>query len=115
MKCQYAGCTGTIDEGFCDACGRPPAGAGSQISATTGTAYASTGPISSGTTGQIMSSRSSSSRSRSAGARSTTSRRRAGLGAGLLELPQLPTVDPLQSVLSDPRVPERRRVCPALV
>jgi len=115
MKCQYAGCTGTIDEGFCDACGRPPAGAGSQISATTGTAYASTGPISSGTTGQIMSSRSSSSRSRSARARSTTSRRRAGLGAGLLELPQLPTVDPLQSVLSDPRVPERRRVCPALV
>jgi serine/threonine-protein kinase PknG len=33
----------------------------------------------------------------------------------LLELPPLPAVDPLESVLTDPRVPERRRVCPALV
>jgi serine/threonine-protein kinase PknG len=62
-----------------------------------------------------MSSRSSSSRSRSARARSTTSRRRAGLGAGLLELPPVPAVDPLESVLADPRVPERKRICPALV
>ena len=118
MKCQYPGCDGAIDDGFCDACGRPPAGAGSQISADTGSVYSapgSTGQRAGGTSGQIMSSRSSSSRSRSARARGTTSRRRAGLGAGLLELPSQPPVDPLESVLTDPRVPERRRVCPALI
>ena len=118
MKCQYPGCEGAIDDGFCDACGRPPAGAGSQISADTGSLYSapgSTGQRAGGTSGQIMSSRSSSSRSRSARARGTTSRRRAGLGAGLLELPSQPSVDPLESVLTDPRVPERRRVCPALI
>jgi serine/threonine-protein kinase PknG len=37
------------------------------------------------------------------------------LGAGLLELPRLPSSDPLASILADPRVPERKRFCPALV
>ncbi|HYW87017.1 MAG TPA: tetratricopeptide repeat protein [Chloroflexota bacterium] len=113
MKCQYTSCTGTLDDGFCDVCGRPPAGAGTHITASTGSDYNSS--TSGSTNGQNMSSRGSSSRSRSAHARSTTSRRRAGLGAGLLELPPLPPVDPLQAVLADPRVPERKRVCPALV
>src|SRR5579871_4440371 len=117
MKCQFAGCNGIIDDGFCDACGRSPAGTGSHITGNTGNEYealGSTGQRGS-TNGQLMSSRSSSSRSRSARARGTTSRRRAGLGAGLLELPPLAPVDPLESVLTDPRVPERRRVCPAVV
>jgi serine/threonine-protein kinase PknG len=113
MKCQHTSCTGTIDDGFCDVCGRPPADAGSHITANTGSDYNSSTTGSTG--GQIMSSRGSTSRSRSAQARSTTSRRRAGLGAGLLELPPVPPVDPLEAVLADPRVPERKRVCPALV
>src|SRR5262249_33610633 len=115
MRCQYAGCSGAIDDGFCDVCGRPPAGAGSHITADTGSTYTAnrgTSGSSSSTSGQLMSSRSSRSRSRTARTRGTSTRRRAGLGAGLLELPAVPALDPLQAILPDQRVPERKRFCP---
>ena len=36
---------------------------------------------------------------------------RGGLGAGLVEVPPVPALDPAAAVLADPRVPESRRFC----
>jgi serine/threonine-protein kinase PknG len=103
MKCQHPGCSGTIEDGFCDVCGRAPA--------TASAAHVSSASLATGTsTG--TSSRSHRTSPTNVG---TTSRRRAGLGAGMVDLPAVPAFDPLQAVLADPKVPERRRLCPALV
>ncbi len=118
MNCQRSGCGGTIVDGYCDTCGRAPvaAGAGAGASAKTGggtgavsaSARASaplSGRASYGTTG---SGRTGSTGSRR-GSRGTTRR---SLGAGLINLEPLPTIDPLQSLLADPVVPESKRFCP---
>ncbi len=44
---------------------------------------------------------------------SSTRLRGARLGAGLTTVPPTPSTDPLQAVMSDPRVPEEKRFCPA--
>lgn len=36
---------------------------------------------------------------------------RTRLGAGLVEIPEIPAIDPAQAVMSDPLVPEKRRFC----
>ena len=50
---------------------------------------------------------------RAAGARASGSGRssRGRLGAGLVEVPPVPALDPATAVLADPRVPENRRFC----
>jgi len=44
---------------------------------------------------------------------SSTRLRRARLGAGLTTVPPAPVEDPLQAVMADPQVPERKRFCAA--
>lgn len=44
---------------------------------------------------------------------SSTRLRRARLGAGLTHVPPAPVADPLQAVMADPQVPERKRFCAA--
>lgn len=44
---------------------------------------------------------------------SSTRLRRARLGAGLTSVPPAPVADPLQAVMADPQVPERKRFCAA--
>ena len=44
---------------------------------------------------------------------SSTRLRRARLGAGLTTVPPAPVDDPLQAVMTDPQVPERKRFCAA--
>ena len=90
MTCTQPGCGGTIQDGYCDTCGL--AAAGSESSA-------SSGPLSG--------SRGSRSRSRRTSGRSARGR----LGAGLVEIPPVPSRDPASAVLADPRVPENRRYC----
>jgi serine/threonine-protein kinase PknG len=36
---------------------------------------------------------------------------RTRLGAGLVEIPEIPAIDPEQAVMADPQVPEKRRFC----
>ncbi|WP_429455054.1 tetratricopeptide repeat protein [Nocardia sp. GP40] len=97
-RCGEHGCGGTISNGVCDTCGiaastsRP--GGGVSTPATGGVAGA-------GRTG-----------TRTVHTRSTTSRSRRGrLGAGMVEVPRVPRVDPSTAVLADPRVPEGKRFC----
>ncbi|MES2039880.1 MAG: tetratricopeptide repeat protein [Pseudomonadota bacterium] len=117
-NCQRNGCTGKVQDGFCDECGMPPAGTrllaqvaqmtAAQTSATqrpvnndtfaTGTATAGTG-------------RSGTRRHTSRSTKGSSTRRQA-LGGGLVSLPPMPSQDPLSLIMTNPEVPERRRRCP---
>ncbi len=119
MTCQRPGCAGTIEDGFCDTCGRAPVGAAPVAPAATGTsaqngnsavsARGSASVSARGSFGTTGSGRSSGSSGSRRGSRGTTRR---SLGAGLINLEPLPTIDPLQSLLADPVVPESKRFCP---
>ena len=121
ILCQRPGCSGKIVDGVCEDCGRPPAGK-SLVSAAPATPLVPS-KLASARTSSVVSTASSSSSSafsgrtsgsgrsgRSSGRGSRGSSRRA-LGAGLVTLPPLPSLDPLLSLLTDPVVPERKRFC----
>ena len=120
-RCRRGGCAGVIEDGYCNVCGlaelkaaaSPATGPGSArgtsglglgaASARTGSASVRTG------TGSSPMSRAAggSHRTRSTSRRTT----RKQLGAGLITLPDLPSVEPEKAVLLDPTVPERKRFC----
>lgn len=119
VRCQRPGCSGKIVDGFCEDCGRPPVGktaappppavpsAASTRTGSVGTAGTGTGGTGSG----LLSGRTGSGktgRSSSRGARASSRRL---LGAGLVSLPAVPSQDPLQAVLANPVVPDRKRFC----
>jgi serine/threonine-protein kinase PknG len=89
--CGRPGCTGAIEDGYCNVCGLAPA----QATAPRATSGASR-PT--GSTALV-------------GGRSTTVSRRGSLGAGLLEIPPVQASDPALAVLVNPEVPEARRFC----
>jgi serine/threonine-protein kinase PknG len=107
MTCARPGCTGTIVDGYCDLCGMAPRRGDPQ------------GPSSGGSAPPPSSAPASTrpARSTTATSRRADTTRRAGtsgprrLGAGLVEVPQVPYRDPAEVVLSDPGVAENRRFC----
>lgn len=125
--CGRDGCPGTIVDGYCDTCGlapkagaatavpAAPAGApspaGTQPPPASGPASAPTSARPAGTTGRT-SGRVDVSRltTRSAQTSSGTSRR-SGVGAGIVEIAPMATIDPATVVMADPSVPERQRWC----
>ncbi|MET9215083.1 MULTISPECIES: tetratricopeptide repeat protein [unclassified Nocardia] len=94
--CAEPDCGGTIVDGYCDTCGTAP---------TATPVYSPSAPT-------VSASGRTSSRSvrthRSGSARSAA---RGRLGAGLVEVPPIPRVDPATAVLADPQVPESDRYC----
>ncbi|MGW0807415.1 tetratricopeptide repeat protein [Nonomuraea sp. NPDC002799] len=90
-RCAQPGCTGTIDDGYCDLCGTaesspalsPPA---SQPVVTQPVSRSMSGPASSG-------------------------RSRAGVLGTIADLPSVPYRDPATAVMGDPEVPEDKRFC----
>ncbi len=112
--CSRPGCTGTIEDGYCNACGMADAKTGTQPMGTTPATPPSgrTGG-SPGSTRTPRSGRSNrSSRSTRSGRTGTTrsGRTARALGGGLLARPPLPPQDPL-AVLIAPEVPDRKRFC----
>src|SRR2546423_10129659 len=105
MTCAQPGCTGTIVDGYCDLCGMAPRRDDPQ------------GPSSGGSAPPHPSAPASTrpARSTTATSRRADTTRRAGtsgprrLGAGLVEVPQVPYRDPAEVVLSEPGVAESRR------
>ncbi|MEU7633250.1 tetratricopeptide repeat protein [Nocardia sp. NPDC049220] len=85
--CPEPGCAGTIVDGYCDACGTAPA-----VTA-------------------IVDTRSISRSTRTSRSTSTSVTARGGLGAGMVDVPRVPRVDPLRAVMADPRVAESKRFC----
>ncbi|HEY3903089.1 MAG TPA: tetratricopeptide repeat protein [Streptosporangiaceae bacterium] len=112
-RCTRPGCTGTIEDGYCNVCGlaAQPAPIPSSGSGQTGSRSGSTGS-GSGVSGS-GSSRTGTGRTRSGSTRSGRSSRpsRGSLGAGLIEIPPVPYRDPATAVLANAVVPESKRYC----
>ena len=121
QPCQKPGCTGHIEDGYCDLCGHAAAKGPAALSAaaTSSSALTASGTRPSGTMGTApsttgtgsspMSRTGAGARRSSSHASSRTTRRQ--LGAGLITLPDLPSVEPERAILLDPTVPERKRFC----
>src|SRR3979411_1724246 len=107
MDCQRPGCTGTIEDGYCSVCGMAP---------QKGAMAAAPQSLHPPTTGQAPSARASQA---TRGTTSGGTARRAGWGrprrgtrgAGLVEVPPVPSKDPTSVVLANPEVEESKRYC----
>ena len=141
QTCNRPGCTGQIVDGVCEDCGRAPLGGPSLVAAQsaaktgqasgngavkqallntassrTGTASVSARSVvssASGTGSSSVSGRTGGSSRRSGSShtsRRTSSRRT--LGAGMVQMPEIPVIDPLQVIMADPSVPDNKRHCP---
>ncbi|MEU8251174.1 tetratricopeptide repeat protein [Nonomuraea sp. NPDC048916] len=89
-SCRQPGCTGTIDEGFCDLCGHAESAAAPPPDPSS----PHTQPVSRPMTSPVSSGRS-----------------RAGVLAELADLPSVPYRDPKSAVMADPQVAEEKRFC----
>ncbi|MEU6012562.1 tetratricopeptide repeat protein [Streptomyces sp. NPDC047515] len=139
-QCQRPACEGSYEdvgggELYCDTCGLAPVVSPSGMVSSPPTGIAGGGASSRGSSSSRASSRSSSrsstsrrsvsgrlSRSLSGGATSrSVSVRSSGsssgasgrgrLGAGLVQVPDVPRPDPRSAVMENPEVPERKRFC----
>jgi serine/threonine-protein kinase PknG len=115
-KCKRQGCTGIIEEGYCNVCGlaaiktqessrgNPSVVTQHSLSITKGTASS----ITTGTGSSPLTNRSKGSR-RTSHSTSRSSRRQ--LGAGLVSVPELPSTEPEKAILAEPKVPDNKRFC----
>jgi serine/threonine-protein kinase PknG len=121
--CTRPGCAGEIEDGYCNVCGMAAAAAPAAVPSGPSGPSSPSGPsgpsVPSGSSaaswrGSGSGSRSSASSGRrgSRGSHPSSSRSvRGTLGAGLLEVPPIPELDPSSAILADPQVPESRRFC----
>ncbi|MEO3834567.1 tetratricopeptide repeat protein [Nonomuraea sp. B10E8] len=108
-RCAQPGCTGTIDEGYCDLCGTaegPPRAAPAPSSSSP--AGPAPGPASGPASGPVATQPVSRSMS---GPTGSSGRSRAGVLATIADLPSVPYRDPATAVMADPEVPENKRRC----
>ena len=85
--CDQPGCSGVLEDGYCNVCGHAPA-PGAELK--TADAKQSAGPT---------------------GSRLSAGQRRGSLGAGLVEIPPIAASDPTDVVLENPEVHESKRFC----
>lgn len=113
VHCQRPGCTGQIEDGYCNVCGMAPE---KPAAAASGPAPA---PAHSRPTTPPQPSHPTSGRTRTTASGSGSHRtgtgsgrtRRGNLGAGLVEVPPTPYRDPTSVVLAHPEVEESKRFC----
>jgi serine/threonine-protein kinase PknG len=124
LTCTRNNCQGTIDDGYCDACGMAALKSQSELDlalAATATNKPKPAPssqslkttpnsssVTTGTGSSPTSNRSRGTR-RSAPTVGKTSRRQ--LGAGLVSIPELPSTKPELAILAEAKVPENKRFC----
>ena len=115
VRCQRPGCTGKIADGFCEDCGRPPAGQAVLINTLSGKNSAGSRSVSStgsvGTGSAALSGRTGSGKTGRASSRGSRASTRRQLGAGLVTLAPVASLDPLLAIMANPVVPERKRFC----
>jgi serine/threonine-protein kinase PknG len=124
--CAQPGCTGTIEEGYCNVCGCAPlspvpaAPVAARAAAPSMTAGPPPAPAAEAAAMAWAGSRRSTPSWGVAPATTAVTRRsgtirpqRGRLGAGLVDIPRIPERDPATAVLADPQVPEHRRFCGA--
>ena len=107
-QCQEIGCSGTIEDGYCNVCGTPaeaPGAVGSQSTPQSRASNLSTKltstPIGSARAGL----------SRPTRRLVTATSRVQHLGAGITNVPAAPVGDPQTAVLTNPSVQEEKRFC----
>jgi serine/threonine-protein kinase PknG len=113
--CDRDGCAGTVVDGYCDTCGMAPragrtAGApsnGDEVGRGTAATPAAEAGQTGRVTGRVDVSR-LTTRSTQTGSGAS---RRSRVGAGIIEIAPMPSIDPATVVMSDPSVPESRRFC----
>jgi serine/threonine-protein kinase PknG len=119
IACTQPGCTGTIQDGYCDVCGSPEGSAATpDLSAATAAGVGGTASTVSRASNRLASTALGSARARTG---STTTRlgtsskrlRGARLGAGLTTIPPVPAVDAAAAIMKNPVVPEEKRTCPS--
>jgi serine/threonine-protein kinase PknG len=119
IACTQPGCTGTIQDGYCDVCGSPEGSAATpDLSAATAAGIGGTASTVSRASNRLASTALGSARARTG---STTTRlgtsskrlRGARLGAGLTTIPPVPAVDAAAAIMKNPVVPEEKRTCPS--
>jgi serine/threonine-protein kinase PknG len=121
MNCTQPGCTGQIEDGYCNLCGMaaapsapaPAAGSSASGNVPAGVAAAPSTRTNSSRLGSapLGSARSKGTRStRRTGTGSTRLRGRQ-LGAGLTVVPTRPQLDPRSAVMANPSVAEDKRTC----
>jgi serine/threonine-protein kinase PknG len=114
------GCTGVIEDGFCNVCGMEPLAAAQNGAGATAAAHShetssasgrsgSSRSTASGTSLSGLSRGSTSSRRGSSQSGRTSSRKQ--LGLGLVNVAPLPKADPEKAVMADPKVPWQKRYC----
>ena len=112
IACTQPGCTGTIQDGYCDVCGSPEGSTASppELSAATAAGVGGSASTVSRASNRLASTALGSARARTG---STTTRlgtsskrlRGARLGAGLTTIPPVPAVDAAAAIMKDPVVP----------
>ncbi|MDQ1458816.1 MAG: serine/threonine-protein kinase PknG, partial [Actinomycetota bacterium] len=121
--CTQSGCTGFIEDGYCNVCGLPP-GAASPASASASVSVSANVAAGSGVRGTGATAASSRLAStplgsaRTGGTRPTrrlvvNRTRTQHLGAGITAVPAAPVPDPRSVVLKNPEVAEDKRFCAA--
>jgi serine/threonine-protein kinase PknG len=102
-NCKQKGCSGIIEDGYCDVCGLAPIKG--QIAQSS--QVLSRSSITTGTGSSPLTNRSKGSRRTSTSARSS----RKHLGAGLVSVPELPSTEPEKALMAEAIVPENKRFC----
>jgi serine/threonine-protein kinase PknG len=108
MTCAQTGCTGTLEDGFCNVCGLAPAGRNGAPGAT---GAATRARLARRTSPAIAQRAMEPATQRWGGSARTRTAARARLGAGLVEVPPAPRRSPAEAVMADPVVAEQRRFC----
>lgn len=104
-KCRQTGCSGAIEDGYCNVCGHAAA-ARKQEPVSTRSSGISTGTGSTPVIGR------SARGSRRSSSHSTSRSSRKQLGAGVISVPELPSTDPEKAIMAEARVPDHKRYCP---
>lgn len=102
-NCKQKGCSGIIEDGYCDVCGLAPIKG--QIAQSS--QVLSRSSITTGTGSSPLTNRSKGSRRTSTSAKSS----RKHLGAGLVAVPELPSTEPEKALMAEAIVPENKRFC----
>lgn len=107
VNCTKKGCTGTIEDGYCNICGLAAAKSPDTSQKQSASVSMRSATVTTGTGSSPLTNRSKGSRRTSTSARSSKRQ----LGAGLVSIPELPSTEPEKALLVDASVPENKRFC----
>lgn len=107
--CKRSGCTGTIEDGYCNICGMAALkNQGVSVASIRQQTKPSTS-ITTGTGSSPLTNRSSKGSRRTSSTSSRSTRKQ--LGAGLISIPELPSTEPEKAILAEAKVPDNKRFC----